>query len=89
MLRRFGEACVFSGEQPPQVLEAAPLYSCVSVGPYRRDGGLLLRRDYHSHFDAKLLAVDPSTLKVEVAPRLRDDSSYRRLGGGRAAPAPE
>jgi len=81
MLRRFGEVCAFSGDQPPQVLEAAHLYSYATVGRHRRDGGLLLRRDYHSLFDAKLLAVNPSTLRVEVAPQLRDYSSYRRLEG--------
>ena len=81
MLRRYGEVCAFSGRQPPQVLEAAHLYSYASVGVHRVDGGLLLRRDYHSLFDAKLLAVNPSSLRIEVAPQLQDFVSYRRLQG--------
>ena len=73
--------CAFFEEQPPQVLEAAHLHSDASVGQHRRDGGLLLRRDYHSLFDAKRLAVNPSTPKVEVASRWCDYSSYRRPEG--------
>jgi hypothetical protein len=81
MLRRYGEICAFSGAQPPQVLEAAHLYSYASKAEHRSDGGLLLRRDYHSLFDAKLLTVNPSSLTVEVAPQLQNFTSYRRLEG--------
>lgn len=81
MLQRYGESCAFSGVQPPQVLEAAHLYSYAVRAEHRRDGGLLLRRDYHALFDAKLVAVNPTTLKIEIAPRLFDYPSYRKLDG--------
>jgi hypothetical protein len=81
MIKRYGERCAFSGVQPPQVLEAAHLYSFASRPVHRSDGGLLLRRDYHSLFDAKLIAINPANLKVEIAPRLYDYSSYRGLDG--------
>lgn len=81
MLQRYGERCAFSGVQPPQVLEAAHLYSYAVRAEHRRDGGLLLRRDYHALFDAKLVAVNPSTLRIEIAPRLFNYSSYRKLDG--------
>jgi hypothetical protein len=81
MLKRYGERCAFSGIQPPQVLEAAHLYSYAVRAEHLRDGGLLLRRDYHALFDAKLIAVNPTSLKIEIAPRLFDYSSYRKLDG--------
>jgi len=81
MLRRYGEVCAFSGNQPPQVLEAAHLYSYARVAEHRSDGGILLRRDYHSLFDAKLLAVNPSSLTIEVAPQIQDFQSYGKLQG--------
>jgi hypothetical protein len=81
MLKRYGERCAFSGIQPPQVLEAAHLYSYAVRAEHLRDGGLLLRRDYHALFDAKLIAVNPASLKIEIAPRLFDYPSYRKLDG--------
>jgi ribosomal protein L37AE/L43A len=81
MIRRYGERCAFSGVQPPQVLEAAHLYSFAKRPEHRSDGGLLLRRDYHALFDAKLVAVNPVTLKVETAPMLSQFPSYRSLNG--------
>jgi ribosomal protein L37AE/L43A len=81
MMRRYGEECAFSGAQPPQALEAAHLYSFAKRPEHRSDGGLLLRRDYHSLFDAKLLTVNPGSMKIEIAPRLFNYPSYRKLEG--------
>jgi len=81
LMRRFGEQCAFSGSQPPQTLEAAHLYSFANRPEHRSDGGLLLRRDYHSLFDAKLLAVNPRSLRIEIAPCLSKYPSYRKLNG--------
>ncbi|MGC1238860.1 MAG: HNH endonuclease signature motif containing protein [Acidimicrobiales bacterium] len=81
LIRRYGEVCAFSGLQPPQVLEAAHLYSYAERAEHRRDGGLLLRRDYHALFDAKLVAVNPSTLRIEIASKLHDFPSYTKLDG--------
>jgi hypothetical protein len=81
MMERFGENCAFSGPQPPQVLEAAHLYSFSERPTHEHDGGLLLRRDFHSLFDAKLLAINPSSWKIEVAPRVLTFPTYRALEG--------
>jgi hypothetical protein len=89
MMRRFGERCAFSGTQPPQVLEAAHLYSFALRSEHRIDGGLLLRRDYHALFDAKLVTVNPETLRVETAPRLQRFASYRALEGSPLQIQPE
>lgn len=81
LLEQFGEVCAVSGGQPPQVLEAAHLYSYASRPEHERNGGLLLRRDVHSLFDANLLTVNPASLQVEIAPRLRSFSSYAPFEG--------
>jgi hypothetical protein len=81
MMERFGENCAFSGPQPPQVLEAAHLYSFSERPTHEHDGGLLLRRDFHALFDAKLLTIHPRSWTIEVAPRVIRFESYARLQG--------
>ena len=77
MMDRYGEACAFSGEQPPQVLEAAHLYSFAKKPEHKSDGGLLLRRDFHALFDSNLMSVNPDSWNIEVAPRLLAYDTYR------------
>ena len=79
MMERFGEICAFSGVQPPQVLEAAHLYSFAKRPEHHANGGLLLRRDFHALFDAKLITVNPNSWEVEVAPRIKQFRSYAEL----------
>jgi len=81
MLDRYGERCAFTGTQPPQVLEAAHLYSFAKNPVHSHDGGILLRRDCHSLFDANLLTIDPATFRIEVAPMLEAYSTYAPLKG--------
>jgi len=81
LMERFGEICAFSGIQPPQVLEAAHINSLAETGKHELDGGLLLRRDFHSLFDAHLMTVNPVSWRVEVAPRLKSFASYGPLDG--------
>jgi hypothetical protein len=79
MIERFGETCAFSGDQPPQVLEAAHLYSFAERPEHHATGGLLLRRDFHALFDAHLMTVNPNSWKIEIAPRLHDYETYRPM----------
>jgi hypothetical protein len=82
MMERFGETCAFSGEQPPQVLEADHINSFTQTGEHHLNGGLLLRRDFHALFDTNLVTVNPSSWKIEIAPRLRRFGTYGSLAGG-------
>jgi hypothetical protein len=82
MMEKFGEVCAFSGEQPPQVLEAAHINSFAQTGEHHLNGGLLLRRDFHALFDANLMTVNPRSWEIEIAPRLQKFDSYRPLNGG-------
>jgi hypothetical protein len=81
MMEKFGEICAFSGEQPPQVLEAAHINSFAQTGEHHLNGGLLLRRDIHSLFDANLISVNPDSWKIQIAPRLHGFETYRPLDG--------
>ena len=81
LMEKFGETCAMTGGQPPQVLEAAHLYSYASVGEHYADGGLLLRRDMHSLFDAHLLTVDPRNWRIKTSPRLEQFQTYCSLDG--------
>lgn len=79
LLASQGESCAFTGETPARVLEAGHLYSYAQLGVHHEHGGLLLRRDVHRLFDDGWLAVDPSTLRVDVADPLEGYPQYARL----------
>lgn len=76
-----GSVCAFTGEAPERVLEAGHLYSYAQLGTHFKHGGLMLRRDIHRLFDDGLLAVEPSSLSIDVAPTLSEYSQYARLHG--------
>lgn len=76
-----GPVCIFTGECPPAVLEAAHLYSFAKIGQHHEHGGFLMRRDLHRLFDLGLLAVHPKTLTVDVSPTLAGYPPYSGLAG--------
>lgn len=82
LLAAQGNACAFTGGAPERVLEAGHLYSYAQLGTHFEHGGLMLRRDIHRLFDDGLLAVEPSRLRIDVAPDLATFSQYGRLHGG-------
>lgn len=79
LLESQGSVCAFTGGAPARVLEAGHLYSYAQLGTHYEHGGLMLRRDIHRLFDDGLLAVQPSSLRVDVAPGLADYPQYARL----------
>ena len=58
-----------------------PLYSYSALGEHHAHGGLLLRRDVHRLFDLGYLAVDPTTLTIDVAAPLSSFPIYAGLEG--------
>src|SRR5690606_1469540 len=85
LLATQGSVCAFTGSAPERVLEAGHLYSYAQLGTHFQHGGLMLRRDIHRLFDDGSLAVDPSRLRVDVAPDLANFPQYARLDGERLA----
>jgi hypothetical protein len=81
LLERFGAACAVTGPAPAPALEACHLYSYSTVGVHHVHGGLLLRRDVHRLFDLGYLAVNPTTLTIDVAAPLDSFPIYAGLDG--------
>ena len=81
LLAKYGENCAITGACPAVTLEAAHLYSYADVGRHFEHGGLLLRRDVHRLFDRGDLAVDPSSLRVDVDPYVSSFENYRSIHG--------
>ena len=60
LLVRFDAKCALAGKCHPSALHAAHLYRYAGLGVHHDDGGLLLRADLHSLFDAGLIRIDPN-----------------------------
>lgn len=81
LIRIYGGRCAITGCDVLAVLEAA------HITPYRADvtnvvyNGLLLRTDLHTLLDCGLLAVEPKTRTVCLAPSIRNAPDYRALHG--------
>lgn len=79
--QRFGDVCVITGPQPPDVIEAAHLYRYSDSPVHDLAGGLLFRRDLHTLFDRFQLAIDADTWTVRVAPSLKHFPDLAKLDG--------
>jgi len=80
LVEAYGGRCTITGCDVLDVLEAAHITAYLGPKTNHVTNGLLLRADLHTLFDCGLLAVDPATLKVVVAPTLRQ-SDYGALHG--------
>ncbi len=76
LLDRVGPECLIAGRNPECVLEAAHIRSFAKYGSHSLDGGLLLRRDFHSLFDRHLIRIHPETWRVESSPSIRRFRTY-------------
>lgn len=81
-LRAFGGRCVITGFDVSEALEAAHIVPYLGPDTDKLSNTLLLRADLHTLFDRHLLAVDPYTLTVRLAPELLV-SRYRDLEGAK------
>ncbi len=61
-------------------MEAAHIIPYVETENNHPSNGLLLRADLHTLFDLYLIAIDPETMKIYLAPSLRL-TNYRELEG--------
>ncbi|MHB1501916.1 MAG: HNH endonuclease, partial [Candidatus Dormibacteria bacterium] len=88
----YGRRCSLTGERVLPVLEACHIRPATREGPHDVRNGILLRSDLHRLFDDGYLGLDPSTLKLDVSRRLRDDFANGReyyALAGRALRLPE
>lgn len=84
LINMYGLKCAITGETIAEVIEAAHIVPHSKAGVNHTDNGLLLRSDVHKLFDANLLAVNPNSLKVVVAPALKG-TGYAALSGTKLA----
>ena len=74
--------CAITGCSIPDVLEAAHILPYRGAHTDKISNGLLLRVDLHRLFDRQLLAIDPDTMDVLLAPGIQE-SEYKKWGGRR------
>ena len=80
LLDAYGGCCAMTGCDVVDALEAAHIqpYSGLKSNDVRN--GLLLRADVHTLFDLYLIAINPGSLRIAVAPALQH-STYVELDG--------
>nr|WP_312250281.1 HNH endonuclease [Stenotrophomonas geniculata] len=80
LLEVYGGCCTMTGCDVVDALEAAHIqpYSGLKSNDVRN--GLLLRADVHTLFDLYLIAINPGSLRIAVAPALQQ-SAYFELDG--------
>lgn len=80
LLAAYGSRCAISGCDLPEVLEAAHIHPYKGEYTHALSNGLLLRADLHTLFDLYLIAIEPQTLRIRLAPQLRP-SHYDQYEG--------
>jgi hypothetical protein len=72
LIEAYSGRCAISGCNAVQTLEAAHIIQYDGPKTNHPANGLLLRADLHVLFDLGLIAIDPHTFKVRIAPALKD-----------------
>jgi hypothetical protein len=80
LLAAYGGRCTVTGFDATDALEAAHIRAYLGSWTNVVVNGLLLRADIHTLFDLGLLSIDPRTMRVAIAPTLRN-SQYAALDG--------
>jgi hypothetical protein len=83
LLAIYGNRCAISGCDVVDVLEAAHVTPYLGPDTNHITNGLLLRTDLHTLLDCGLLAIDPATHNVILAPLLQKSPDYKDLHGRR------
>jgi putative restriction endonuclease len=84
LLSAYGSRCCVTDYEAEDALQGAHILAYAGRSSQSVRNGLLLRADIHLLFDRSLLAVEPDTLRVRLAPRLRS-TAYGDLDGRRLA----
>jgi hypothetical protein len=80
LIEAYSGRCAISRCDVVETLEAAHITPYNGPTTNHPANGLLLRADLHVLFDLLLIAVDPATLRVIIAPKLKN-SSYSEFEG--------
>ena len=80
LMDAYGCTCAISGCDVSSVLEAAHIHPYKGKQTNMASNGLLLRADIHTLFDIYLIAIDPKTMLIQLAPQL-SHSQYAQYEG--------
>jgi putative restriction endonuclease len=80
VLNAYGNRCAISTCDVPAALEAAHIFPYLGTDTNVVTNGLLLRADLHGLLDQGLIGVDPASMRVAIAPQLKD-THYGSLDG--------
>ena len=80
LLAAYGKQCAITGCAQVEVLEAAHIHPYKGEHTHALSNGLLLRTDLHTLFDLYLIAIEPLTQRVRLAPAL-SQSDYVQYDG--------
>lgn len=87
LVARYGARCMVSGCELFDIVEAAHIAPYRGIADNSPVNGLLLRSDLHTLFDLDLLAVEPSSLQVQIHP-LAATAGYSDIVGKQLSCAP-
>ncbi|MBD2778702.1 tetratricopeptide repeat protein [Iningainema tapete] len=80
LLEAYNYRCAITGYDAQEALEAAHIIPYIETENNHPSNGLLLRADIHTLFDLNLIAINPETMRVHLAPSLRR-TSYGEMDG--------
>ncbi|MEB0206087.1 HNH endonuclease [Pseudomonas sp. CCC3.1] len=80
LLAAYDTSCAITGCNQAEVLEAAHIHPYKGQHTHVVSNGLLLRADLHTLFDLYLIAIEPSTQLIHLAPAL-SGSDYAQYQG--------
>jgi putative restriction endonuclease len=75
----YGRRCTMTGERTLPALEAAHIHRYSRGGDHSLSNGLLLRSDLHKLFDLGYLTVEPTSLKIKVSKRIKEEFENGRI----------
>jgi predicted restriction endonuclease len=80
LLEVYNYRCAITGCDAQEALEAAHIIPYSETENNHPSNGFLLRADIHTLFDLNLIAINPETMQVNLAPSLHH-TSYREIDG--------
>ena len=75
----YGGGCCMTGFDIWEALEAAHIRPYFGPGSDHVQNGLLLRADLHRLFDKNLIGIEPRTMRISLAPEIRENPLYKDL----------
>lgn len=75
----YSRRCTMTGERKLPALEAAHIHRYSRGGDHSLSNGLLLRSDLHKLFDLGYLTVEPTSLKIRVSKRIKEEFENGRI----------